>query len=115
MKTGQWSMFKTLMVLLVALAAVASFGGIQEATAQGTVAVQKLRRRPLLGVQRWDMFSGKGSTQQKELGYLPGGPGFLKDSQWHDRVPFFCRLTKDVDWIEHPANAGPVWFNHPFS
>ena len=73
------------------------------------------RTRPLLGVQRWDMFSGKGSTQQKELGYLPGGPGFLKDSQWHDRVPFFCRLTKDVDWVEHPADAGPVWFNHPFS
>ena len=89
MKTGQWSMFKTLMVLLVALAAVASFGGIQEATAQGTVAVQKLRRRPLLGVQRWDMFSGKGATQQKELGYLPGGPAFLRDSQWHNRAPFF--------------------------
>ena len=115
MKTGQWSRFKNLMVLLVALAAVASFGGIQEATAQGTVAIQKLRRRPLLGVQRWDMFSGKGATQQKELGYLPGGPAFLRDSQWHNRAPFFCRLTKNVDWIEHPANAGPVWFNHPFS
>ena len=29
------------------------------------------RTRPLLGVQRWDMFSGKGATQEKELGYLP--------------------------------------------
>ena len=73
------------------------------------------RTRPLLGVQRWDMFSGKGSTQEKQLGYLPGGPGFLKDSQWHDRLPFFCRRTKDVDWVGHPADAGPVRFNHPFS
>ena len=73
------------------------------------------RTRPLLGVQRWDMFSGKGSTQEKQLGYLPGGPGFLKDSQWHDRLPFFCRRTEDVDWVEHPDDAGLVWFNHPFS
>ena len=115
MKTKKRSLYKTLVVKLVALAAVFSLAGIQEATAQETVAINKLRGRPLLGVQRWDMFSGKGATQQKELGYLPGGPGFLRDPQWHDRVPFFCRLTKDVDWIEHPANAGPVWFNHPFS
>ena len=67
MKTGQWSMFKTLLLILVALAAVASFGGIQEATAEETVTIQKLQRRPLLGVQRWDMFSGKGATQQKSL------------------------------------------------
>ena len=73
------------------------------------------RGRPLLGVQRWDMFSGKGATQQQELGYLPGKQGFLKDHEWHDRAPFFCRLTRDVDWIEHPANAGPLWFNYPFS
>ena len=25
--------------------------------------------RPLLGVQRWDMYSGKGTTQGQELGY----------------------------------------------
>ena len=45
MKTGQWSMFKTLLLILVALAAVASFGGIQEATAEETVTIQKLQRR----------------------------------------------------------------------
>jgi len=28
--------------------------------------------RPLLGVQRWDMYSGKGYTYEQELGYLPG-------------------------------------------
>lgn len=72
-------------------------------------------RRPLLGVQRWDMYSGKGATQQQELGYLPGKQGFLKDPEWHDRAPFFCRLTADVDWVAHPSEAGPLWFNHPFS
>lgn len=73
------------------------------------------RGRPLLGVQRWDMYSGKGATQAQELGYRPGKQAFLKPQQWHDRAPFFCRLTKDVDWIDHPDNAGPLWFNYPFS
>lgn len=77
--------------------------------------VAEERNRPLLGVQRWDMYSGKGATQAQELGYLPGKQGFLKPAKWHDRAPFFCRLTKDVDWVKHPANAGPLWFNYPFS
>ncbi len=68
-----------------------------------------------MGVQRWDMYSGNGATQEQELGYLPGAPGFLKASEWHDRAPFFCRLTKDVEWVQHPANAGPLWCNYPFS
>lgn len=72
------------------------------------------RHRPLLGVQRWDMYSGVGATQRQELGYLPGEQGFLKPVQWHDRAPFFVRLTKDVDWVKHPPHAGPLWFNHPF-
>lgn len=75
---------------------------------------QEQRARPLLGVQRWDMYSGKGATQQQELGYLLGKQGFLKPAQWHDRAPFFCRLTKDVPKIKHPRDAGPLWFNHPF-
>ena len=108
-------MRKTLTLLLGLFAAGVFFGGIQKTTADEAVAINKLRRRPLLGVQRWDMFSGKGATQQKELGYLPGGPGFLRDSQWHNRVPFFCRRTKDVAWVQHPTDAGPVWFNYPFS
>lgn len=74
----------------------------------------KHQPRPILGVQRWDMYSGKGATQKQELGYLPGGQAFLKPELWHDRAPFFCRLTKDVPKIDHPANAGPLWFNHPF-
>ena len=73
------------------------------------------RSRPLLGVQRWDMYSGKGATQKQEIGYLPGGQGFLKDPKWHHRAPFFCRLTKDVKWIKHPKETGPLWCNHPFS
>ena len=108
-------MRKTLTLLLGLFAAGVFFGGIQKTTADEAVAINKLRRRPLLGVQRWDMFSGKGATQQKELGYLPGGPGFLRDSQWHNRVPFFCQRTKDVAWVQHPTDAGPVWFNYPFS
>lgn len=70
--------------------------------------------RPLLGVQRWDMYSGKGATQQQELGYLPGKQGFLKPAEWHERAPFFCRRTKNVPQINHPPDAGPIWFNHPF-
>jgi len=73
------------------------------------------RRRPLLGVQRWDMYSGKGATQKQEIGYLPGKQGFLNPAKWHDRAPFFCRLTKDVDWVEHPKEAGPLWCDYPFS
>ncbi|MHC4248798.1 MAG: hypothetical protein ACYS9X_06685 [Planctomycetota bacterium] len=73
------------------------------------------RGRPLLGVQRWDMYSGKGATQQQELGYRPGKQGFLKGPEWHDRAPFFCRLTEDVDWVDHATDAGPLWFNYPFS
>jgi len=70
--------------------------------------------RPTLGVQRWDMYSGKGATQEQELGYLPGAQGFLRPAEWHHRAPFFCRRTADVDWINHPGNAGPLWFNYPF-
>ena len=63
----------------------------------------KKHSRPLLGVQRRDMYSGIGATQRQELGDLPGKQGFLKDPQWHVRAPFFCRLTADVDWVAHPA------------
>lgn len=73
------------------------------------------RGRPLIGVQRWDMYSGAGYTQEQELGYLPGKEAFLKPAEWHNRAPFFCRLTQDVDWVKHPDGAGPVWFNYPFS
>ncbi len=69
---------------------------------------------PLFGVQRWDMYSGKGTTQGQELGYVPGEQGFLKPEEWHYRAPFFCRRTADVDWVQHPTDAGPLWFNSPF-
>lgn len=53
-------------------------------------------------------------TQKQELGYLPGKQGFLRPEEWHDRAPFWVRRTKDVDWVEHPKDAGPLWFNYPF-
>ena len=68
--------------------------------------------RPLLGVQRWDMYCGNGATHQQELGYLPGKQGFLKDPKWHDRAPFFYRLTKDVEW-KYPKNQKPEKPNQP--
>jgi hypothetical protein len=61
------------------------------------------------------MYSGAGPTQGQELGYLPGGSAFLKPEEWHNRAPFFCRLTQDVTWLTHPAGAGPLWFNYPFN
>ena len=97
----------TLRLAAIFLSALTSFCVAEDA-------VQNNGRRPLLGVQRWDMYSGRGTTQRQELGYLPGKQGFLKDPQWHGRAPFFCRLTADVDWVPHSPEAGPLWFNHPF-
>lgn len=85
------------------------YGVLQVAGAENTMV------RPLLGVQRWDMYSGKGATQKQEIGYLPGEQGFLRPAEWHNRAPFFCRLTQDVDWVQHPPNAGPLWCNYPFN
>jgi len=70
--------------------------------------------RPLMGLQRWDMYSGEGATQRQELGYLDGAQAFLKPEQWWHRAPFFTRLTKDVDWVSHPQGAGPLWINYPY-
>ena len=70
--------------------------------------------RPMMGVQRWDMYSGEGATQKQELGYLEGAQAFLKPEQWWHRAPFFTRLTKDVDWVTHPDGAGPLWINYPY-
>lgn len=70
--------------------------------------------RPLVGVQRWDMYAGQNMpTQQQELGYLPGAQGFLKPEEWHHRAPFFARRTVDVPG-PHPPDAGPLWINYPF-
>ncbi len=80
----------------------------------GAADIATQRERPLLGIQRWDMYSGKGATQKQELGYLHGKQGFLKPAEWHDRAPFFCRLSKDVKSVAHPPESGPLWFNHPF-
>ena len=59
------------------------------------------------------MFSGV-ATQRRNLA-ITRRPWLFRDSQWHNRSPFFCRRTEDVEWVQHPANAGPLWFNHPFS
>ncbi|MEM0965349.1 MAG: sulfatase-like hydrolase/transferase [Verrucomicrobiota bacterium] len=69
--------------------------------------------RPTIGVIRWDMYSGMAATQQQELGYLPGGQGFLAPEKWNWRAPFFCRYVEDVPEIDHVANGatGPLWFN----
>ena len=94
--------------IIISLSAITAFCSAEDIVRENV-------KRPLLGVQRWDMYSGKGATQKQELGYLPGKQGFLKDPEWHMRAPFFCRLTADVNWVAHPAEAGPLWFNHPFS
>ena len=90
MKTAQLLMRGAGMLMVLGFYAGIGLAPTQETMAEESAVVQKPHSRPLLGVQRWDMFSGKGATQQKELGYLPGGPGFLRDSQWHKRSPFFC-------------------------
>jgi hypothetical protein len=48
-------------------------------------------RRPLLGVIRWDMFTGHPfTTQTQEF-------GFLKPEKYHWRAPFFVRRTGNPD------------------
>ena len=77
MKTAQLLIRRAVMLMFPVFSAGFCLVPTQETMAEESAAVQKSRSRPLLGVQRWDMFSGKGA-QQKELGYLPGGPGFLE-------------------------------------
>lgn len=71
--------------------------------------VNKACSRPLLGAQRWDMYSGDAMWSGKqELGFIPGGQGFLASAQWHHRAPWFCRAQ--------PGNVtGPLTFNYPFN
>ena len=76
MKTAQLLIRRAVMLMFPEFSAGDCLVPTQETMAEESAAVQNSRSRPLLGVQRWDMFSGKGATQQKELGYLPGGPGF---------------------------------------
>lgn len=47
--------------------------------------------RPLLGVIRWDMYTGHPFTTQKQEF------GFLKPQQYHWRAPFFVRRTGNPD------------------
>jgi len=90
-------------------------GAAPTATPLPATDVAHQRGRPLIGVERWDMYSGDGYTQDQELGYLPGGSAYLKPEEWHVRAPFFCRLTKDVTSVKHPEGAGPIWFNYPYN
>ncbi len=108
MKLRRYIRISIFLSVIISFSAMTSFGSAEDIFSEKG-------RRPLLGVQRWDMYSGKGATQQQELGYLPGKQGFLKDPEWHERAPFFCRLTADVDWVAHPVQAGPLWFNYPFN
>ena len=58
-------------------------------------------RRPLLGVIRWDMYSGHPTiTQKQEF-------GFLKPPEFHWRCPWFARRTGDPD--------APLSFNPEYS
>jgi hypothetical protein len=61
----------------------------------------KDRGRPLLGVIRWDMYTGHPYTTQKQEF------GFLKPEQYHWRAPFFVRRTGNPD--------APLAFNPGYS
>ena len=106
-----------MLVRLLIVSILVSYPLRAQESSEKIIAKQSLevvQQRPLFGVQRWDMFAGIGATQRQELGYLPGRQAFLKPEEFHHRAPFFTRRTKDVDWIDHPKNAGPLWFNHPY-
>lgn len=59
------------------------------------------RARPLLGVIRWDMYTGHPYTTQKQEF------GFLKPEQYHWRAPFFVRRTGNPET--------PLAFNPDYS
>lgn len=59
------------------------------------------RQRPLLGVIRWDMYTGHPYTTQKQEF------GFLKPEQYHWRAPFFVRRTGNPE--------APLAFNPAYS
>jgi len=60
--------------------------------------------RPLLGVIRWDMYSGHPYTTQKQEF------GFLKPEKYHWRAPFFVRPTGDP---EVPLEFNPDYQPEP--
>ncbi len=60
--------------------------------------------RPLLGVIRWDMYSGHPYTTQKQEF------GFLKPEKYHWRAPFFVRRTGDP---EAPLAFNPEYLPEP--
>ena len=68
MKTAQLLIHRAVMLMVPVFSAGFCLVPTQETMAEVSAAVQKPHGRPHLGVQRWDMFSGKGSTQQKDLG-----------------------------------------------
>jgi hypothetical protein len=73
-----------MVVIFSAVAAVVVLSGCASHPATLEVA----RGRPLLGVIRWDMYTGHlYTTQKQELG------DFLKPEQYHWRAPFFVRRT----------------------
>ncbi|MBM3476691.1 MAG: hypothetical protein FJX75_25750 [Armatimonadetes bacterium] len=73
------------------------------ATIASTVCAQPPSPRPLLGVIRWDMYSGNSEiTQKQEF-------GFLKPEEYWWRAPFFVRRTGD--W-EHPLPLGSRYGPH---
>lgn len=78
-------------LLLVAAGAVATVWSGCTLLAAPKTATENLREergRPLLGVIRWDMYTGHPyTTQKQELG------GFLKPECYHWRAPFFVRRT----------------------
>ena len=53
--------------------------------------------RPLVGVIRWDGYTGSPHVTQQQM-------GFLKPEKWHGRAPWFFRKTGDP---EHPLVFNP--------
>jgi len=81
-------------------AVIPMLAGLFAATVS-TVGAQEARLRPLLGVIRWDMYSGNPEiTQKQEF-------GFVKPEEYWWRAPFFVRRTGD------PGH--PLAFNPEFS
>ncbi|MCX7008113.1 MAG: hypothetical protein NTY53_12845, partial [Kiritimatiellaeota bacterium] len=70
------------LILGVAAAAIVLNGCMSRPAKQGAAV-----ERPLLGVIRWDMYTGDLFTTQKQEF------GFLKPEQYQWRAPFFVRRT----------------------
>ena len=78
MKTAQLLIRRAVMLMVPVFSAGFCLVPTQETMAEESAAVQTPHGRPLLGVQRWDMFSGKAPRNRRNLAICQVALGFYE-------------------------------------